>query len=235
LDFWPDHNWSIQIPQLREFHMTTAPSDLTRLRRMNKRAHYDEATIHPILDAQPMCTVGYVFDGQPVVTPTLQWREGNHIYWHGSSASRMLETCESAKVCVNVTIFDGMVMARSAFNHSCNYRSVMAFGTAHKVVDVVEKEMRLKNFVEILFPGRWDTLRAMTAKESKATTMLSLELDEVSAKVRSGPPGDDEEDYALPIWAGVIPLATQTGAPIPCPRLVPGVPVPDHVKNYRIG
>ncbi len=212
--------------------MTTAPTELTRVRRMHKRAHYDEATIHPILDAQPMCSVGYVFDGQPMVTPTLQWREGNHIYWHGSSASRMLETCEDAKVCVNVTIFDGMVMARSAFNHSCNYRSVMAFGTAHKVTDVAEKEMRLKNFVDILFPGRWGLLRAMTSKEVKATTMLSLELNEVSAKVRTGPPGDDEEDFALPIWSGVIPLSTVTGLAIPCPRLVPGVAVPEHVRNY---
>jgi hypothetical protein len=123
--------------------MSEAPSELTRVRRMHKRAHYDEATIHPILDAQPLCTVGYVFNGQPVVTPTLQWREGNHIYWHGSSASRMLESCEEAKVCVNVTIFDGFVMARSAFNHSCNYRSVMAFGTAFKVKDAGEKEARL--------------------------------------------------------------------------------------------
>ena len=215
--------------------MTSAPTELTRLRRMNKRAHYDEATIHPILDAQPMCTVGYVFDGKPVVTPTLQWREGNHIYWHGSSASRMLESSEDAQVCVNVTFFDGMVMARSAFNHSCNYRSVMAFGKAFKVRDVAEKEARMRFFVEHLFPGRWDLLRAMTAKELKATTMLGLELNEVSAKVRQGPPEDDEKDYALPIWAGVIPLATQTGQVIDDPRLLPGLAMPDHVRDFKIG
>ena len=215
--------------------MTTAPSELTRLRRMNKRAHYDEATIHPILDAQPLCTVGYVFDGKPVVTPTLQWREGNHIYWHGSSASRMLESSEEAQVCVNVTLFDGMVMARSAFNHSCNYRSVMAFGKAFKVKDVSAKEEHLRVFVEQLFPGRWDLLRAMTAKELKATTMLGLELSEVSAKVRTGPPGDDEEDYALPIWAGVIPLAVKTGAIVPDPRLMEGVVMPGHVRDFKIG
>jgi uncharacterized protein len=215
--------------------MSDAPSELTRVRRNHKRAHYDEATIHPILDAQPMCTVGYVFNGQPVVTPTLQWREGNHIYWHGSSASRMLENCEEAKVCVNVTIFDGFVMARSAFNHSCNYRSVMAFGTAFKVKEAAEKEVRLKVFVEALWPGRWDMLRAVTAKEVKATTVLGLELDEVSAKVRSGPPGDDEEDYALPIWAGVIPLQTVTGEVVPCPRLMPGVAMPQHISNFRPG
>lgn len=215
--------------------MAKAPSELTRLRRMNKRAHYDEATIHPILDAQPMCTVGYVFNGKPVVTPTLQWREGNHIYWHGSAASRMLETSEAADVCVNVTLFDGMVMARSAFNHSCNYRSVMAFGKAYKVEDVAEKEARLRIFVEHLFPGRWDLLRTMTAKELKATTILGLELNEVSAKVRSGPPGDDEEDYVLPIWAGVIPLSVVRGDIVSDPRLMAGVAMPQHVRNFKIG
>lgn len=223
------------MAQQHEDSMTSAPSELTRLRRMNTRAHYDEATIHPILDAQPMCTVGYVFDGKPVVTPTLQWREGNHIYWHGSSASRMLETSEDAQVCVNVTLFDGMVMARSAFNHSCNYRSVMAFGKAFKVRDVAEKEARLRVFVEHLFPGRWDLLRAMTAKELKATTMLGLQLNEVSAKVRQGPPGDDEEDYVLPIWAGVIPLFTTLGDIVPDPRLMADVAMPDHVRGFKIG
>jgi uncharacterized protein len=215
--------------------MTDAPSDLTRLKRMHKRAHYDEATVHAILDAQPLCTVGYVFNGQPVVTPTLQWREGNHLYWHGSSASRMLETSENTQVCVNVTIFDGMVMARSAFNHSCNYRSVMAFGTAYKVQLAADKEARLKAMVEHYFPGRWDILRPLQAKELKATTVLGMELKEVSAKVRSGPPGDDEEDYALPIWAGVIPLTTQVGEAVPCPRLMTGVEKPGHVQGFRIG
>jgi uncharacterized protein len=215
--------------------MDYAPSELTRLKRMHKRARYDEATVHAILDAQPLCSVAYVFDGQPVVTPTLQWREGHHIYWHGSSANRMLQNCESAKVCVNVTIFDGMVLARSAFNHSCNYRSIMAFGTAHKVTEVADKEARLRTMVEQLYPGRWDMLRTMTSKELKATTVLSMELKEVSAKVRSGPPGDDEEDYALPIWAGVVPLSVHTGIAIPCPRLAPGVDAPSHVAAFKIG
>lgn len=213
----------------------SAPSELTRVKRMNKRAHYDEATIHPILDAQPLCTVGYVFNGHPVVTPTLQWREGNHIYWHGSSASRMLETAEDADVCVNVTIFDGMVMARSAYNHSCNYRSVMAFGKAFKVKDTAEKEQRLKSFTDALFPGRWDMLRKMTPQELKSTTVLGLELKEVSAKVRSGPPGDDEEDYALPIWAGVIPIGYQFGPLVDDPRLIKGVTPPSHVKDFKFG
>lgn len=212
-----------------------APTERTRVKRLNKRAHYDEATIHPILDAQPMCTVGYVFNGSPYVTPTLQWREGNHIYWHGSAASRMLEACEETQVCVNVTLFDGMVMARSAFNHSCNYRSVMAFGTAHKVIEHDDKEARLKAMVDQLFPGRWDLLRAITAKELKATTILGLELNEVSAKVRSGPPEDDEEDYALPIWAGVVPLQTATLPAVDDPRLISGLVAPAHVATFKIG
>ena len=215
--------------------MTKAPTERARVKRLNERAHYDEATIHPILDAQPMCTVGYVFNGSPYVTPTLQWREGNHIYWHGSSASRMLEASEEAQVCVNVTIFDGMVMARSGFNHSCNYRSVMAFGTAHKVVEPQEKEMRLHNFMEQIYPGRWDILRKITSKELKATMMLELELNEVSAKVRNGPPGDDEEDYALPIWAGVIPMVTTMLKPVDDPRLMAGMMPPRHVTDFKIG
>jgi uncharacterized protein len=209
---------------------TQAPSERTRVKRLNKRASYDADVVHAILDAQPQCTVAYVFDGLPYATPTLQWREGNHIYWHGSSASRMLETCEDAEVCVNVTILDGYVLARSAFNHSCNYRSVMAFGRAFQVTDPDEKVARLNTFVDGLLPGRREVLRAMTTKEVKATMILGLELNEVSAKVRTGPPGDDEEDYALPIWAGAVPVRQVFEAPVPCPRQHVGVQLPDHVK-----
>ena len=141
-----------------------APTERTRVKRLNKRAKYDAETVHGILDAMPICNVGYVFNGAPYVTPTLQWREGDHVYWHGSSASRMLEACEDAQVCLTVSIIDGFVMARSAFNHSCNYRSVMVFGTARKVTDPAEKELRLRNFTEGLWPGRWDMLRPMTAQ-----------------------------------------------------------------------
>jgi uncharacterized protein len=215
--------------------MMKAPTERTRVKRMNQRAAYDEETVHAILDAQPVCSVGYVFKGAPFVTSTLQWREGNHMYWHGSAASRMLEACESAEVCISVMVLDGMVMARSAFNHSCNYRSVMAFGTAFKVTDPAEKEARLKVFTDHLFPGRWDMLRPVTSKEIKATTMLGLELNEVSAKVRNGPPGDDEEDYGLPIWAGVIPLVTTSLPIIDDPRLIPGLKPPKHVTGFKIG
>lgn len=192
-----------------------APSARTRLKRLNKRAHYDQATIHAILDAQPLCTVAYVADGQPFATPTLQWREGNHIYWHGSAASRAMESAENMAVCVSVFLLDGMVMARRAFNHSCNYRSVMAFGTAFKVTDRDEKIARLKAFTDQLYPGRWDSLKPMTEADLKATTILGLELTEASAKVRSGPPGDDPEDLDWPAWAGVFPTALAVGTPEP--------------------
>jgi len=214
--------------------MTDAPSERTRVKRLNKRAKYDSETVHGILDAMPMCTVGYVFKGVPYVTPTLQWREDDHIYWHGSSASRMLESCSDADVCVNVSILDGMVMARSAFNHSCNYRSVMVMGRAHIVKDPVEKEQRLKTFTNRLFPGRWGILRPVSTKELKATMMLGLSLDEASAKVRNGPPGDDEEDYTWPVWAGIIPMRTEILQPVADERCLPGLVPPDHVKNFRI-
>ena len=212
-----------------------APTERTRVKRMNKRAKYDAKTVHGILDAMPICNVGYVFDGAPYVTPTLQWREGDHVYWHGSSASRMLEACEETEVCLTVSIIDGFVMARSAFNHSCNYRSVMVLGTAHKVTDVAEKEAQLRAFTEGLWPGRWDMLRQMSQKELKATTVLKLSLEEASAKVRTGAPGDDEEDYALPIWAGVIPIRQQVLAPENDPRLIPGLSPPAHITDFTFG
>jgi nitroimidazol reductase NimA-like FMN-containing flavoprotein (pyridoxamine 5'-phosphate oxidase superfamily) len=215
--------------------MSKAPSERTRVKRLHKLAKYDEEIVHGILDAMPICHVGYIFDGAPYVTPTLQWREGSHIYWHGSSASRMLETCEDAEVCVTVTIVDAFVMARSAFNHSCNYRSVMVFGRARKVKDVEEKKERLKNFAEHLFPSRWDMLRPVTAKELKATTMLGLSLDEASAKVSAGPPGDDEEDYGFPVWVGLIPVRMQVLQPIDDPRLLAGLTPPAHVRDFKIG
>lgn len=212
-----------------------APSDRVRVKREHERGYYDAETIHPILDAMPVCTVGYVFNGSPYVTPTLQWREGNHVYWHGSSASRMLEAVEEAEACLTVTLIDGFVMARSAFHHSANYRSVMALGTARKITDKDEKEARLKIFVDTLFPGRWDMLRPMTPKELKATTVMSLSLSEASAKIRTGPPKDDAEDYALPIWAGVLPVQMQVDAAIPDPRNLAGLSPPHHVTNLKIG
>jgi len=166
-----------------------APTARPKLKRNHKRGAYDRETVHAILDAVPHCHVGYVIDGQPYVTPTLQWREGDRIYWHGSSASRMLRTVETGvPVCVTVSPLDGFVMARSAFHHSVNYRSVMAYGTAHALKGPAEKERALKAMMEHLFPGRWDALRPVTAQELKATTVVAMEIEEAAAKVRTGPP-----------------------------------------------
>ncbi len=211
------------------------PSERVRLRRRRNRGGYDATTIYPILDAMPMCSVGYVFDGQPYVTPTLQWREGDHIYWHGSSASRMLRAVETAEVCLTVAILDGFVMARSGFHHSTNYRSVMMLGTASKVANSDDKEARLKSLVEGLFPGRWDLLRPPTAKEMRATTVMTMPIDEASSKIRSGPPDDAKEDYALPIWGGVIPVRMEVAEPVPDPRNLSGLGPPDHILDFRLG
>ena len=210
-------------------------TERVRTRRMHQRGAYDRATIDAILDAQPLAHVGYLLDGAPLVTPTLQWREGDHVYWHGSSASRMLERCDGAEVCVTVTLMDGMVMARSAYNHSVNYRSVMLLGRARIVDDREEKRARLRAMVEHMFPGRWERLRAMTEQEFKATTVLALPIDEASAKIRKAPPGDDDADLDIDVWAGVIPLRMQAGEPEPDPRGRQGVPVPDHIRKFRIG
>lgn len=215
--------------------VSKAPSERVRVKRLHERGAYDRPAIDAILDACPIAHVGYVFDGAPFVTPTLQWREGDHVYWHGSAASRMLETTDGADVCVTVTLIDGFVMARSAFHHSVNYRSVMLLGRAHMVTDAAEKEARLKAFVDTLFPSRWDELRPATALEMKATSVLSLPISEASAKVRTGPPKDDEEDYALDIWAGVLPVTMHVGAPIDDPRLKAGLKPPAHVLNYKMG
>ena len=210
--------------------MTDLPkTDRTRLRRVHQRGHFDRATIDGILDSGLICHVGYTIDGLPYVTPTIYWREGDRVYWHGSSASRMLRKSEGAEVCLTVTHLDGLVLARSAFHHSANYRSVMLFGRASKVTDRDDKLARMKNFVDLLYPGRWEDLRPITEQEIKATTLLSIPIEEGSAKVRTGPPVDDEEDYALPVWAGTVPMRSAYDAPQPCPRLAEGVRLPEHV------
>jgi len=209
------------------------PTPMTRLKRLHERGHYDRETVHAILDAGFICNVGYIVDGQPLVTPTSYWREGDRVYWHGSSASRMLRTLSKGiKACLTVTHVDGLVIARSAFHHSINYRSVMALGIAEPVTDEAHKLLALEAFVERLFPGRWEVLRPVTKQEIKATMVLSMPLEEVSAKVRVGPPIDDDEDYALPIWAGVLPMSVAIGIPEADPKLTPGVAAPEHVRNF---
>lgn len=212
-----------------------APSNRTRLRRAHERGRYDDQSLYAMLDALPHAHVGYVLDGAPVVTPTFQWREGNNVYWHGSSASRMLKKSEGTEVCLTASALDGFVLARSGFHHSVNYRSVTLFGTATKVKDAAAKEARLKAFVDGLFPGRWDMLRPMTGQELKATTILTMPIDEASAKMRTGGPEDDEEDYALPIWAGVVPMVQKVMPPEADPRNLEGVSAPEHVTNFTFG
>ncbi|MDP7587074.1 MAG: pyridoxamine 5'-phosphate oxidase family protein [Dehalococcoidia bacterium] len=206
----------------------------TTLVRNPARADYDRDVVNQIIDATPLCHVSYIIDGRPYVTPTLQWREADTIYWHGSSASRFLRQIVDKEVCMAITHFDGFVLARSAFHHSINYRSVMLFGEATKIPDS-EKNALLDSFVENLIPGRLENLRQMTDQEAKATTVFSMPIDEGSAKVRSGPPVDDDEDYSLPIWAGVLPLSQVLHAPEPDPKNVGGLEVPAHVRDFKIG
>lgn len=215
--------------------MPAAPSSRTRLRRLHDKAAYDRTVIDAILDAMPVAHVGHVVDGFPVVTPTLQWREGDRIYWHGSSASRMQKRAADNQVCVTVTLTDGMVLARSGLEHSVNFRSVMVFGRAEVVEGPAAKEAHIRRMMDQMFPGRWDQLRPITAQELKATRILSLPLTEVSAKVSAGPPADPPEDRAWPVWAGVLPIRLTMGAPEPAPDLAPGIPLPDHARNYHIG
>ncbi|HYS13034.1 MAG TPA: pyridoxamine 5'-phosphate oxidase family protein [Burkholderiaceae bacterium] len=204
------------------------PTGRTEVRRLAKRGVYDKAQIHAILDEGYLCHVGFVVDGQPYVIPTGYARSSDRIYIHGSAASRMLRTLDQGvDVCVTVTLVDGFVLARSAFHHSMNYRSVVVLGKARPVTDPDEKRNALRSFTNHIVPGRWEEVRQPTEQELKATSVLVLQLDEVSAKVRTGPPIDDEEDYAFPVWAGVVPIRTQVDQPVPDARVLPDVPLID--------
>jgi uncharacterized protein len=210
-----------------------APSARTVIRRYSWLAKYDRETINAILDAALVCQVGYVFDGQPYVTPTNFWRIDDHVYWHGSAASRMLRGQEKGiPICFTVTHLDGLVIARSAFNHNVNFRSVMALGSA-EVLDETAKRAALKAFCDRLMTGLWEHARQPSEKEWRVTHVLRMPLTEVSAKVRSGPPVDDEDDYELESWAGVIPIRTITDEAESDPRLRAGIPIPDFVKQFR--
>ena len=212
------------------------PTPRTRLKRANKRGSYDRQTIYAIIDAGLLCHIGYVVDGQPFVTPTCHWRDGNRIYWHGSSASRMIRNQrDGIPVCLTVSHLDGLVMARSGFHHSVNYRSVMMFGRAEAVEGRAAKERALEVLMERLAPGRWHELRPATTQEIKGTTVLAMEIDEVSAKVRTGDPVDDEPDYGLDVWAGVVPITTKIGKPTADARLKKGIEVPANLKKFRLG
>jgi hypothetical protein len=210
------------------------PSERTRVARLPDRGAYDRDTIHAILDEGLVCHVGFALDDQPYVIPTMYARIGDAIYFHGSAASRMLRNVSAGiKVCITVTLVDGMVLARSAFNHSMNYRSVVAIGTATMVESPEEKNDALRAFTEKVLAGRWEDARQPSEKELKATSVLRLPLTEVSAKMRSGPPKDDEPDYDWPVWAGVIPLRLTAEAPIRDPRCDSTIPVPGYAANYK--
>lgn len=209
------------------------PTDRTQVKRLPKRGKYDTETVYKILDEAFVCHVGFVSDGQPYVIPTNFGRVGDTLYLHGSAASRMLRTLsQGIPVCVTVTLIDGLVLARSAFHHSVNYRSVVVLGNAKLVEDPSEKMEALRLFTEHIMKGRWDEIRWPNEQELKGTTVLALPLEEVSAKVRVGGPIDDEEDYSLPVWAGVLPLNTTTAAPVPDTRLKEGTPIPEYISKY---
>jgi uncharacterized protein len=209
------------------------PTERTQVKRLPKRGKYDRETVYGILDAGFVCHVGFNADGQPYVIPTNYGRAGDTLYLHGSAASRMLRTLSGGvPVCVTVTHVDGLVLARSAFHHSVNYRSVVVLGTARLVEDPVEKMEALRVFTEHVLKGRWDDIRLPTEQELKGTMVLALPLEEVSAKMRTGGPVDDEADYALPVWAGVLPLETVAQPPQPDARLKSGTPLPAYLKRH---
>lgn len=212
---------------------TFTPTERTQVKRLPKRGMYDRETVFKILDEAFVCHVGFVVDGQPYVIPTNFGRVGETLYLHGSAASRMLRTLsEGIPVCVTVSLIDGLVLARSAFHHSVNYRSVVILGTARLVEDPTEKMEALRLFTEHIMKGRWEQIRWPTELELKGTTVLALPIEEVSAKVRTGDPKDDEEDYEMPVWAGVLPLPVVPAAPIPDTRLKAGIAVPENVAKY---
>jgi hypothetical protein len=216
--------------------VSAAPSSRTRVRRLPKRGAYDRATIDAILDEALVSHLAWVHEGQPFAIPTLHARVGDFVYVHGSAASRTLRALGGGlPACLTTTLIDGIVMARSAFHHSVNYRSVVLLGEAETVDEPAEKERALEAFSEHLVPGRWPEIRWPNRKELKATSVLRLPIDEASAKVRTGPPGDDEPDYAMDVWAGVLPLAIVAGTPVPDPLLREGIAVPAHVAGWRAG
>jgi hypothetical protein len=210
-----------------------APSARTTVKRLADRAVYERRTIEAILDEALYCHVAVVHEGSPRVIPTIHARVGETLYIHGSNASRTLRTVkDGGEVCVVVTLLDGLILARSVFNHSMNYRSVMVYGTAREVTDPAEKWEAQRALVEHIVPGRTADARMPSEKELRQTTILAIPLDEASAKVRSGPSKDAEEDYALPVWAGEIPLRLVPQPPIDDPKLPPGVTAPDYARHY---
>lgn len=208
-------------------------SDRNKVNRVPKRGHYDRKTVYEILDAAKHCHLGFTVEGQPFVIPTLFGREGDKLYVHGAVQSRMLLQLEKApQACLTVTHIDGLVLARSAFHHSMNYRSAVVFGKLKKIEGAEAKNHALKVISDHLLPGRWEACREPSANELKATTVLEMEIEQASAKIRAGGPVDAPADYELPIWAGVLPYAFSIGTPMPDEKLSPEIPLCESVKRY---
>ncbi len=209
-------------------------SGRNQVRRIPTRGHYDRETVYAVLDAGFLCHVGFVAESQPYVIPTLYGRDGDDLFLHGAASSRMLRNLDrNGQVCLTVTHVDGLVLARSAFHHSMNYRSAVVFGTAQLVTDAQVKEHGLFVISEQVLAGRWDESRPPNSKELKATSVLRLTIEQASAKIRVGPPSDETEDYNLPIWAGVVPMTNRFGAPIPDPQLDRAIPVAPSVAGLE--
>lgn len=204
-----------------------------KIKRMPERGRYDRETVYPIIDEALICHVGIVDGGQPIVIPTIHARINDSIVLHGAKASRLLKYVGAGhQVCITVTHVDGLVLARSVFHHSMNYRSAVIFGSGYVIEDPDERREAMQAITEHLIPGRWDDSRQPTSKEDKATAFVKINIDQASAKIRTGPPGDDDEDYELPIWAGVIPVQQMYLPPEPDPALRDGIELPDYVKDY---
>jgi len=210
---------------------------VNRVKRLHQRGTYDKKMVFEILDAALVCHIAYVIDGRPYCTPTGFWREGDHLYWHGSSASRMIRTQrEGIDVCVTVTHLDSLVMARSGFHHSVNYRAVMAFGKAHVIEDTAEKLKLMDNFIDRIYPGRSKLIRQPNKQELKATTMMGMEIEMASGKIRNTHVADEEEDYeGVPAWSALYPIAQVLGEPSDCPRQLAGLTRPDEMLDFEPG
>lgn len=205
-------------------------TERTKIRRLRERGSHGREDVYRVIDAAPMCHVGYSIDGNPYVTPTTHWRDGDRIYWHGSSASRFLRQALGNQVCITCSFMDGFVLSRSAFFHSARFRSAMVFGKAQIVEGDEAKTAALKDFIENLFPGRWDALRPMQPQELKATAILYMDIEEATAKTREGYP-NDPDDVNHPVWAGALPMSYRTVGAENAPDLIPGIEVPDYVTN----
>lgn len=206
-----------------------------KVKRLPERGHYDAATIYPIVDAALICHVGFVLEGQPFVIPTLHARQDDTILLHGAKGSRLLRHIQSGgEVCITITHVDGIVLARSVFHHSINYRSAVLFGKGSVIEDEQAKLQALEAFTERLIPGRWQDARPPNALELKQTTVIAVQIESASAKLRTGPPGDEADDLDLPVWAGVLPLRQLAGAPLADPQLKPGVELPDYLRDFDV-